>query len=97
MAKYLLLWELDITRTPEDPETRKSQWRTLQDMVVKQLEGGDLKDWGLYVGEGKGYCILEGTDADVAKFTLVYSPYVIFEVKQVRTIQQAIDSLTTNA
>ena len=97
MAKYLLLWELDRTRTPEDPETRQSQWRSLQDMVVKQLEDGDLKDWGLCLGELKGYCIVEGTDADVSKFTIGYSPYVIFEVKQVQSIQQAIDNLVRNA
>lgn len=96
MAKYLLLWEIDRARTPEDRETRKSQWRTLQDMVVKQLEGGDLKDWGLFLGEMKGYCVIEGTDADVLKVTIGYSPYVIFEVKQVQSIQQAIDNLVKN-
>ena len=92
MTKYLLLWEIDTTRTPDDPEARKQQWRTLQDMVVKQLEDGDLKDWGMCLGEMNGYCIIEGTAADVAKFTLVYSPYVIFEVREVRSIQQAIVS-----
>ncbi|MBT4511919.1 MAG: hypothetical protein HOC20_06905 [Chloroflexi bacterium] len=92
MAKYILLWELDTTRTPDDPKVRQQQWRTLQDMVVKQLETGELKDWGLYIGGNKGYAIIEGTDMDVLKLTTTYIPYVSFDVKQVASVEQVIEN-----
>jgi len=93
MAKYLLLWELDSTRIPEDPSVRKEHWRGLQDAVVKQLEAGQMKDWGLCVGEMTGFCIIEGTEVDVGRVTRGYVPYVSFDVKQVITIQQAIQNV----
>jgi len=93
MAKYLLLWELDTSRVPEDPGIRKQQWNALQDAVVKQLEAGQMKDWGLCAGELTGYCIVEGSQADVGKVTRGYVPWVSFDVKQVITIQQAIENL----
>jgi hypothetical protein len=93
MAKYLLLWELDSARIPEDPSVRKEHWRGLQDAVVKHLEAGQMKDWGLCVGEMTGFCIIEGTEADVGKVTRGYVPCVSFDVKQVITIQQAIQNV----
>lgn len=93
MAKYLLLWELDTSRIPEDPGARKEQWRTLQDAVQRQLQSGQMEDWGLCVGETTGYCVIEGTERDVGKVTSGYVPYVNFDVKQVTTIQQAIENL----
>ena len=93
MAKYLLLWELDTSRIPEDPNIRKEQWRALQDAVVKQLDAGQMKDWGLCAGELTGYCIVEGSETDVGKVTRGYVPFVSFDVKQVITIQQAIDNV----
>ncbi len=92
MAKYILHWEIDTTRTPDDPKVRKGQWRTLQDMVVKQLETGVIKDWGEYVGQLNGYCIMEGTEMDVMKLATIYIPFASFDVKQVISIQQAIEN-----
>ena len=93
MAKYLLLWELDTSRISEDPGVRKQHWNALQDAVVKQLEAGQMKDWGLCVGELTGYCIVEGSQAEVAKITRGYVPWVNFEVKEVVTIHQAMENL----
>jgi len=93
MAKYLLLWELDTSRIPEDASVRKEHWRTLQDVVADQLQTGQMKDWGLCVGELTGYCIIEGTEADVGRATRAFIPFVSFDVKQVVTIQQAIDNV----
>jgi hypothetical protein len=93
MAKYLLLWEVDYSRTPEDLATRKQQWLSLQTAVTKQMEAGRISDWGLFVGEGKGYCIVEGSAEDVGTVTHIYTPFVHFEVKQVVTIQEAMENL----
>ena len=92
MARYILLWELDTTRTPDDPKERQKQWRTFQDMVVKQLESGEFKDWGLYIGGGKGFAIVEGTEMDAARITNIYFPYVTFDVRQIISIEQAIEN-----
>jgi hypothetical protein len=90
MSKYLLLWEVDNSRTPEDPAARKNQWLAMQTAVTKQMEAGKITDWGLFVGEGCGYCIVEGTAADVGLVTRTYTPYVQFEVKQVVDIYEAM-------
>ena len=92
MAKYLLLWEVDYSRTPEDPATRREQWLGMQAAVSKQLEGGLLTDWGLFVGEGRGYCIVEGSAAEVGMLTRTYTPFVHFEVKQVVSVQEAMQN-----
>ena len=92
MARCLLLWKLDTARIPDDPKVRQKQWRTLQDMVVKQLKTGELKDWGLYIGGNKGFAIIEGTEMDVLKLTTVYIPFVSFEAIQIASIEQVIEN-----
>jgi len=93
MAKYLLLWEVDSSRIAEDPGARKQHWNAMQEAVKQQLEAGQMSDWGLCVGELTGYCIVEGTQADVAKVTRGYVPWVNFQVSEVASIHQAMENL----
>ena len=79
MGKYLLLWNLDPARIPVDPKERGTGWGVLMEMVKKDLEKGIMKDWGSFVAEGKGFCVMEGDETEISINLQRYSPYVGFE------------------
>ena len=91
MAKHLLLWRLSNTRIPVDPKERGTGWQALLTMVKNDLEGGVVKDWGAFPGEGRGYAILEGTYLDIMRMTQQYNPYVVFRVHPVASILEVDD------
>ena len=93
MGKYLLLWELDPARVPVDPKERAAGWSGLMAMVKKDLEKGISKDWGAFIGEGKGYAIAEGSETEVSLMTQQYIPYVRFETHSIMSVSQVEDML----
>ncbi len=92
MAKYILQWEVDATRTPEDPKERQQQWLAFQETTKQMIESGQIQDWGEYAGEIDGYCIMEGTEVDVAALTALWVPFVAFSAKPM-SIEQAMESI----
>jgi hypothetical protein len=86
MGKFFLKWSLDASRVPIDPKERGAGWTLLMNMIKDDRENGILHDWGAFPSEGKGYCIVEGSNLDVMKMTDKYVPYVSFEVYPVATI-----------
>ena len=89
MAKYLLLWEMDNTRTPIDAKERGGGYQLLLDMVRQDLEKGIVKDWGVYVGENRGYTVVEGTEVEIGKMLNQYVPFVIFkETRAISSLSQ---------
>ncbi|MBW1732194.1 MAG: hypothetical protein JRH08_11480 [Deltaproteobacteria bacterium] len=93
MGKYLLLWRLDPARVPADPKERAAGWSGLMAMVERDLEKGISKDWGSFIGEGRGYAIIEGSEIEVSLMTQQYSPYVRFEVHPIMSAGQVEDML----
>ena len=93
MGRYLLIWKLDSDRIPEDPKERAAGWGGLLNLVKKDFEKGMTKDWGTFVGEGKGYCIVEGSETEIAILMQQYSPYVQFETHPIMSVSQAEDML----
>ena len=91
MAKYLILWELDDSRMPEDPKERGAAWTMMADMVKQDMKAGTHDDWGSYVGGGKGYAISEGSELEIAQLMQKFVPFVKFEVHQVMTIDQVAE------
>lgn len=94
MAKFLLLWESDMTRAPLDPKKRLAGWTMLLNMVKDDLESGRLKDWGAFPGEHAGYAIMEGTDQEVLIGTEKYVPYVRFKTHSVISVSQTLESMS---
>jgi hypothetical protein len=88
MARYMLLWEYDVTRCPLDTKEKVNQWLALADLVKKQLKSGEMKEWAHYAGETTGYLIVEGNEMDVLKMTDSFVPYVKFTSKVLLTIEQ---------
>ena len=97
MAKYLMLWELNLALIPKDPKERGGGYGMLLEMVKQDMEKGLIKDWGSFVGEGSGYCVVEGTELQVATFVQQYVPYVNFETHPIASfdqISEMVKSLT---
>ena len=92
MSNYLLLWEVDPTKTPEDPKERQQQWLTFENTVLEQLKNTGLNGWGQFVGEINGYALFEGTEVELMTFTALWVPFVKFSVRSIISIKQAIEA-----
>ena len=92
MAKYLLIWEVDMSRFPADPKDIMGMNMKTLEMVKQALQesGGVARDWGCFMGGTSGYAIGEGEAADVAKAMWQFSPYYKFEVEQVFSADEVI-------
>ena len=88
MGRYLVLWEIDQTKMPIDPKERGAGWGALMAMVRQDLEKGFVKEWGTFVGETKGFDVIEGTEVEVMNVMQQYVPYVIFKVHPVASESQ---------
>ena len=69
--RYLLIWKLDHTKIPVDLRARAAGWRPLIEMVKDDLDKGLTKEWGVFAGEGRGYCVVE-VDSHVQNELPVY-------------------------
>jgi len=96
MAKYLMFWELNRSLIPIDPKERGQGYSLLMAVVQQDIEKGITKDWGCFVGEANGYCVVEGSEVDISKMVQQYSPYCEFSthpVASVDHINEMIESL----
>jgi hypothetical protein len=88
MAKYLALFEVDTSKTPDDAKSRKAQWLAAQEMVLKKLKEGAIKEWGGFAGELGGYIIVEGSAVDLHAVSALWFPLVKFTTKEILTIDE---------
>lgn len=87
MPKYLMTWELDNSKIPIGREDRAVAWEPMIEMVKQGITDGHIKDWGIFVGESKGYSIAEGTESEIILFNQQWVPFVNFTVYPVGTIE----------
>ena len=88
MAKYLVLWEVDTSRTPIDPKERGAAWGAMLDMDKQDIKDGFTKDWGSFLGENGGYMVYEGSEMELEKKLQRYVPFVTFKVYRVMSVEQ---------
>lgn len=96
MGKYLILWEVDWTKIPIDRKERGIGWNGLLTLIRKNMQEGITKDWGAFVGETKGYSIMEASEVELGKTLQSYVPFTKFDIKAIATldqVQQVIDDL----
>lgn len=91
MAKFHMFWKLAETKIPLDVKERAGGWGLLMNMVKQEMEKGVLTQWGAFTSEGRGYCVAEGTNVEVAMMTERFVPYVQFETKPVSSAEEIID------
>ena len=93
MPKYFMTWEVDPSRAPIDSKERAVLWSGMLEMVKQQIKNGTTKDWGAFVGEGRGYAVSEQNEIGVVQTLQNYYPFVEFEVHQVITVDEMLEAL----
>ena len=93
MAKYLITWESDMSRVPADPKERAAMRMKMLEMTKQNLKEGKITDWGIFLGGYKGYAIGEGSAVDMAIGTAQFSPYVKFNVEEVLSVDEMLETM----
>jgi hypothetical protein len=91
MSKYLINWELDVSRWSTDPKERAAMSIKMGERIKQNMEEGMTRDWGMYVGGIAGYTVVEGNAPDIYKFIRQYYPYMTFKVQQVLSLDEALE------
>jgi hypothetical protein len=86
MARYLIMWELDPAKIPQNPKERAQLWSPMVQMVRDGMKGGMTKDWGSFLGEMRGYSVAEGTEVELGKMLQQYVPFVRFTTHPILTL-----------
>ena len=97
MPRYFMTWEIDANKVPISREERGAAWAAMIEMVKQGIKEGRIKEWGMFVGEMRGYSIAEGTEAEIGAFNQNWVPFVNFKSHAVTTIEdveKVINSLT---
>ncbi len=89
MGRYLVRWEIDWSKIPINPKERAEGWAALVEVAKQDIKKGIVKDWGGFVGESKGYTVVEGSIEEVGMYTQQYVPFCRFEFHEVALISQA--------
>ena len=88
MAKYLLLWQTDVSQWPTDVKERATLAVKFNEMVKQNIKDGKTTDWGVFVEGNKGYSVVEGSGREVYEELQKYRPYMDFELYQVLSIDE---------
>ena len=88
MPRYLLFWEVDPSKAPVDAKERGAAWSMMLDMIGEDQKKGLMKDWGNFVGELKGYSVVEGTEVEIGRMVQQYIPFVAFTTHAVASMSQ---------
>jgi len=89
MGKYLVIWEIDASRLPVSRKERAAGWKALLNFIKEDLKSGLTLDWGAFVGELKGYSIIEGDEVAINISLQQYSPFVTFKLRSITSVEQA--------
>lgn len=92
MGKFLVLWKMDKTMMPESSEGQMELFSRLMAMVREQYKSGML-DWGQFVSGNAGYCIVEGTEQELALDLMKFNPYVRFKVYPALSVDQVEENM----
>jgi hypothetical protein len=93
MGKYLLLWEVARTTIPVNPKERGAGFNMLLEMVKQDMKKGLTKDWGAFVGEHRGFSVVEGNEVEILNQVQRFTPFVYFTVHPIASLAQ-IEEMT---
>jgi hypothetical protein len=82
---------MDNNKVPVDPQERAALIGKQIEMTMKMLAENQILDWGIFAGGGAGYTIAEGSESDVLKRVMQFTPHVKFKVQPVLSIQEVAD------
>ena len=88
MGRYLITWELDMSKVPINPKERGELWAPMVEMVRDGMKRGTTKDWGSFLGEMKGYSVAEGTELEIANLLQQWTPFVHFTTHPIISLDE---------
>ncbi|HEY97984.1 MAG TPA: hypothetical protein G4O16_07380 [Dehalococcoidia bacterium] len=91
MAKYLILWEEDMSKMPVDPNEQAALTQKHMELTKQALDAGQITDWGIFAGGGAGYAIGEGDAADMFRGAMQFTPHVKFKAITVLSISEVTE------
>ena len=94
MAKYLVIWELEMSRIPTDPKEQGAALGAMLDEDRQSLKDGIIKDWGCFLGELRGYEIMDLSEEELEKFLLQSVPFVKYKVYRVMSLEDCAEYCT---
>jgi len=78
-------------------EEREKYIMVILEGIKAEMEAGLIKDFGFCVDGSGGYCIYEvKREADVFTSLRQWGPHVVYEARQVFTIEQLLESRKGN-
>jgi hypothetical protein len=89
MGRYLIMWEADESKIPLDPKERKAGWLAAIEMTKQLIKDGKIKYWGGFVGQTKGFNIVEDTEENIHSDTAKLIPYFRFKVYPLISFEKA--------
>ena len=87
MGRYLCLWDIHRSAIPTSTE-EWTGWERLLSWVGDNMKTGFLKDWGEFIGELRGYAVVEGTEADVSLMAQQLIAVCSFQVHPIASVDQ---------
>ena len=94
MPKFLVRWRMSPKESFKSSDERGKFVMIMLDEIKAEIQsGGGLTDFGVCVDGSGGYCVYEVTrETDVFSSLSRWRSHVDFDVRQVFTAQQLIDS-----
>jgi len=89
----LILWEMDHSFFPPEPEERMKLTMTLCEMVKKSMDDGKMKMWGMNPGGNHGFAITDEDEKVVFAGNAQYIPHVKFTVEPMLSIDEVIAAM----
>jgi hypothetical protein len=85
--KYMLLWEMDMSKFPADPVENGKIMAKLIGITKQWGQSHPSGEWGKFLGENRGYSIASSQD-EVMQASMMFSPYVQFKVYQIVSLEE---------
>ena len=87
----LILWEVNMSLFPSDPEERRKLIMSMAEKVKGDVDSGKTKMWGISTGGGRGFSVSEGDGKEIYAVTAGFTPYIKFKVKPMLSVDEMIE------
>ncbi|EFK10994.1 conserved hypothetical protein [delta proteobacterium NaphS2] len=86
----LITWEMDRSKTPDDPEERMKLTMAHCEMVKEGMDSGRTKAWGMNPGGEYGFAVSDADEKEIFAMLAQYIPHVKFKVESMLSIDELI-------
>ena len=90
---YLITWKANMSLFPTDQEERTKLTMSWTEKMKKDLDSGKVKMWGISIGGGKGFSVVEGSGKEIFADSMFYTPYLKSKVKPMLSFDEWMDAM----